>query len=225
MHRSLHEVILPHEDSVAVYPTHGAGLALLDRHRVDARGRPSASSGATTGCSRRWTSMRFARALLAGQPAFPRYFARMRPTNQAGPSLLGGRRPAAAAARGRRRAGRDRPRRRCSLDLRTAAGARGWRTSPARSRSRPGRRSGRGSAGSCPSRTARSCSSFEARPTGTMRSARRCAIGFESIAGLRPRRLPGLGRGRACRPRSAAVLAARRAGRRARTGRAGRARS
>ncbi len=32
----------------------------------------------------------FARALLAGQPTVPRYFARMRPTNQAGPRLLGG---------------------------------------------------------------------------------------------------------------------------------------
>ena len=32
----------------------------------------------------------FARALLRGQPAFPRYFARMRPMNQAGPRLLGG---------------------------------------------------------------------------------------------------------------------------------------
>src|SRR5207244_10971755 len=35
----------------------------------------------------------FARILLAGQPAFPRYFARMRPMNQAGPRLLGGRVP------------------------------------------------------------------------------------------------------------------------------------
>jgi hydroxyacylglutathione hydrolase len=32
----------------------------------------------------------FARALLAGQPSVPRYFARMRPINQAGPHLLGG---------------------------------------------------------------------------------------------------------------------------------------
>ena len=32
----------------------------------------------------------FARALLAGQPTVPRYFARMRPMNQAGPPLLGG---------------------------------------------------------------------------------------------------------------------------------------
>jgi hydroxyacylglutathione hydrolase len=33
---------------------------------------------------------RFARALLSGQPTVPRYFARMRPLNQAGPRLLGG---------------------------------------------------------------------------------------------------------------------------------------
>ena len=32
----------------------------------------------------------FARALLSGQPTVPRYFARMRPLNQAGPPLLGG---------------------------------------------------------------------------------------------------------------------------------------
>src|SRR4029078_12354586 len=32
----------------------------------------------------------FARALLGGQPTVPRYFARMRPMNQAGPPLLGG---------------------------------------------------------------------------------------------------------------------------------------
>jgi hydroxyacylglutathione hydrolase len=37
----------------------------------------------------------FVRRLLRGQPAVPRYFARMRPTNQAGPTLLGGRVPAA----------------------------------------------------------------------------------------------------------------------------------
>jgi rhodanese-related sulfurtransferase len=39
----------------------------------------------------------FARALLAGQPTFPGYFARMRPTNQAGPALLGGNVPAIPA--------------------------------------------------------------------------------------------------------------------------------
>ena len=35
----------------------------------------------------------FVRVLLTDQPAFPRYFARMRPTNQSGPRLLGGRVP------------------------------------------------------------------------------------------------------------------------------------
>ena len=97
MYRSLHEVILPHEDSVAVYPTHGAGSLC------------STGIGSTTwstiGYERRHDPLlapmevdAFARALLAGQPAFPRYFARMRPINQAGPRLLGGvipRRPGA----------------------------------------------------------------------------------------------------------------------------------
>jgi len=89
MYRSLHDVILPHEDSVAIYPTHGAGSLC------------STGIGSTTwstiGYERRHDPLlapmevdAFARALLHGQPAFPRYFARMRPINQAGPRLLGG---------------------------------------------------------------------------------------------------------------------------------------
>ncbi len=89
MYHSLHEVILPHEDSVMVYPTHGAGSLC------------STGIGSTTwstiGYERRHDPLlapmeveAFARALLAGQPAFPRYFARMRPINQGGPRLLGG---------------------------------------------------------------------------------------------------------------------------------------
>jgi len=89
MHRSLHEVILRHEDSVAVYPTHGGGsLCSTD---------VSSTSWSTIGYERRHDRLlapmevdAFARALLAGQPTVPRYFARMRPTNQAGPRLLGG---------------------------------------------------------------------------------------------------------------------------------------
>ena len=93
MFRSLHEVILPHEDFVGVYPTHGAGLALLDRDLVDAvvdrglRAAPQPDGRLPADVDT------FARVLLSGQPAFPRYFARMRPTNQAGPRLLGGRVP------------------------------------------------------------------------------------------------------------------------------------
>ena len=88
MHRSLHEVILPHEDSVMVYPTHGAGS-------LCSTGIAS-TSWSTIGFERRHDPLlgpldvdAFARALLAGQPTFPRYFARMRPINQAGPRLLG----------------------------------------------------------------------------------------------------------------------------------------
>ena len=70
MYRSLHEVILPHEDSVAIYPTHGAGSLC------------STGIGSTTwrtiGFERRHDPLlapmevdAFARALLAGQPAVP----------------------------------------------------------------------------------------------------------------------------------------------------------
>ncbi len=89
MHRSLHEVILRHEDSVAIYPTHGAGSLCSTGI--------SSTPWSTIGYERRNDPLlapmevdAFARALLAGQPAFPRYFARMRPTNQTGPRLLGG---------------------------------------------------------------------------------------------------------------------------------------
>ncbi len=96
MHRSLHEVILSMEDFVAVHPTHGAGSLCSTG---------IASTPLTTiGFERRYNALlrpmdadAFARALLAGQPAIPRYFARMRPTNQAGPRPLGGTIPQPAA--------------------------------------------------------------------------------------------------------------------------------
>jgi len=72
-----------------VYPTHGAGS-------LCSTGIAS-TSWSTLGYERRHDPLlapmevdAFARALLSGQPTFPRYFARMRPTNQAGPRLLGG---------------------------------------------------------------------------------------------------------------------------------------
>ncbi|MEA2620646.1 MAG: hydroxyacylglutathione hydrolase, partial [Chloroflexota bacterium] len=89
MFHSLHDVLLRHEDSVMVYPTHGAGS-------LCSTGIAS-TSWSTIGYERRHDPLlapmevdAFARALLAGQPAFPRYFARMRPINKAGPRLLGG---------------------------------------------------------------------------------------------------------------------------------------
>jgi hydroxyacylglutathione hydrolase len=92
MFRSLTDVILPHEDFVGVFPTHGAGSLCSTGI--------SSTPSSTIGFERRHNPMlrptdvdEFARTLLGGQPAFPRYFARMRPTNQAGPRLLGGRVP------------------------------------------------------------------------------------------------------------------------------------
>ena len=89
MFHSLHDVILPHEDFVGVFPTHGAGS-------LCSTGIASTMSS-TIGFERRFNPMvqptefdEFARVLLGSQPAFPRYFARMRPTNQGGPRLLGG---------------------------------------------------------------------------------------------------------------------------------------
>ena len=94
MHRSLHEVILAHDDHVILHPTHGAGS-------LCATGIAS-TPVSTIGYERRHNALlrvtdvdAFARRLLRGQPAVPRYFARMRPTNQAGPALLGGRVPPA----------------------------------------------------------------------------------------------------------------------------------
>jgi hydroxyacylglutathione hydrolase len=89
MHRSLHDVLLTHEDSVMVYPTHGAGSLCSTGI--------SSTSWSTIGFERRHDPLlgpmdvdAFARALLGGQPTIPRYFARMRPMNQAGPRLVGG---------------------------------------------------------------------------------------------------------------------------------------
>ena len=92
MFESLRDVILPHEDFVGVYPTHGAGS-------LCSTGIAS-TPWSTIGFERRHNPMvepsdvdAFASLLLRDQPAFPRYFARMRPMNQAGPRLLGGRIP------------------------------------------------------------------------------------------------------------------------------------
>jgi hydroxyacylglutathione hydrolase len=92
MYHSLHDVVLNHEDFVGVYPTHGAGSLCSTGI--------SSTPSSTIGFERRHNPMlrpsdvdAFATALLEGQPAFPRYFTRMRPTNQAGPPLLGGRVP------------------------------------------------------------------------------------------------------------------------------------
>ena len=107
----------PTEDFVAVYPTHGAGslcsTGIASTPLVDDRLRAAPQPAARADGGRRVRPS----CCLAGQPAFPRYFARMRPMNQAGPRLLGGGRAGARrvsaealeAAVGRGRARRRRP--------------------------------------------------------------------------------------------------------------------
>ncbi|HEV8546714.1 MAG TPA: MBL fold metallo-hydrolase [Candidatus Limnocylindrales bacterium] len=92
MFDSLRDVVLAHEDFVGVYPTHGAGSLCSTGI--------SSTPSSTIGFERRHNPMiratefeGFARRLLRGQPTVPRYFAWMRPMNQAGPALLGGRIP------------------------------------------------------------------------------------------------------------------------------------
>src|SRR4029078_7100680 len=90
--RWLDELARAPEDSVAVHPTHGAGS-------LCATGIASTPTS-TIGYERRHNPLlqaadvtAFLKRLLRGPPAVPKYFARMRPTNQAGPALLGGRVP------------------------------------------------------------------------------------------------------------------------------------
>src|SRR5258708_39163811 len=78
-----------HGDIGGDYPSHGAGSLCS----IGIASTPTS----TIGFERRYDPLlrpmdvdAFARALLADQPAVPRYFARMRPLNQAGPPLLGG---------------------------------------------------------------------------------------------------------------------------------------
>jgi hydroxyacylglutathione hydrolase len=92
MHHTIRDVVMGHQDHVVVHPTHGAGS-------LCATGIASTPT-TTIGYERRHNPLvgiedveLFAKRLLRGQPAVPRYFARMRPTNQAGPALLGGRIP------------------------------------------------------------------------------------------------------------------------------------
>ena len=88
MHASLHDRLLTHEDSVTVLPTHGGG-SLCSKDIAT-------TPWSTVGFERRHDPLlaiqeveTFVRALIADQPAFPHYFARMRPINQAGPAPLG----------------------------------------------------------------------------------------------------------------------------------------
>ena len=92
MRSTLRDVVFGQADYVTILPTHGAGSLCS----TDIASSPSS----TIGYERRHNEMAraalesedadvFVRALLDGQPTVPRYFARMRPANQAGPAPIG----------------------------------------------------------------------------------------------------------------------------------------
>ncbi len=87
LYHSLHDKIMSHEDYVEVYPTHGAGS-------LCGRGINSKRTS-TIGYERRFnpalqqkTEEAFVGYVLTGDPTIPAYYARMRPMNQQGPTLL-----------------------------------------------------------------------------------------------------------------------------------------
>jgi hydroxyacylglutathione hydrolase len=88
LYDSLHHKILTHEDYVAVLPTHGAGSscgANISKTRTSTIGYERR----TNPFLQQKTQDDFIRFVLAGQPAIPAYYNRMRPTNQQGPRVLG----------------------------------------------------------------------------------------------------------------------------------------
>jgi hydroxyacylglutathione hydrolase len=89
MHRSLHETLLRQPDETDILPTHGAG-SLCSRGIGEAWSSTVGIERATDPLLAIEDADAFADALLAGQPAVPRYFARMRALNRAGPRVLGG---------------------------------------------------------------------------------------------------------------------------------------
>ena len=75
-------------------------LGVRQGARRDAAVARSATRSCSTGRSRSTDEEEFVRAVLAGQPEPPRYFAEMKRINRDGPRILGGfRRPGAAARR------------------------------------------------------------------------------------------------------------------------------
>ena len=86
--RSLHDQILTLPDSVAVYPTHGAGSfcsAPAGSERTTTIGREKAANPLLAAPD----EDSFVRALLDGLGSYPPYFLRLREVNRHGPALFG----------------------------------------------------------------------------------------------------------------------------------------
>jgi hypothetical protein len=88
LYHSIHDTLLHFPDSVAVYPTHGAGSFCA---------APAVANRASTiGQERQWNPLVLAKEeddfvfrSLSGLPSYPAYFKHLRRINQRGPALLG----------------------------------------------------------------------------------------------------------------------------------------
>lgn len=88
LYHTLHEKLLTLPDSVAVFPTHGAGsfcAAPTTSERQTTIGREKGNPLARVA-----SEEEFVRRALEGLPSYPVYFGTLRPVNQKGPKVLGG---------------------------------------------------------------------------------------------------------------------------------------
>lgn len=87
LYDSLHEKLLPLGDGTLVMPTHGTGSLCgkgISATRLSSIGYEKLTNPAL----RQPDKESFVRYVLGGNPGIPAYYARMRPTNQAGPGPL-----------------------------------------------------------------------------------------------------------------------------------------
>lgn len=87
LYDSLHDTLLPLGDGTLVLPTHGAG-SLCGRGISATRLSSIGYEKATNPALQQPDKASFVQYVLAGDPAIPAYYARMRPTNQAGPGTV-----------------------------------------------------------------------------------------------------------------------------------------
>ena len=89
LYHSVHDKLLTLPDSVAVFPTHGAGSFCAAPSTPD-RQTSIGREKATNPLARATSEAEFVRRALEGLPSYPAYFGKLRPVNQKGPKVLGG---------------------------------------------------------------------------------------------------------------------------------------
>jgi len=89
LYDSIHDKLLPLGDGTIVMPTHGSG-SLCGRGISATRTSTIGYEKLTNPAVRQPDKASFVRYVLDGDPSIPAYYARMRPTNQAGPAPMTG---------------------------------------------------------------------------------------------------------------------------------------